>query len=36
MAQSFREALLKIKRVVAGYYPPLIARISKGGDLMLL
>ena len=36
MAQAFREALPKIKRTVAGYYPPLIGRISKGGDFMIL
>jgi len=36
MAEAFRLALPKIKRSVAGYFPPLIARISKGGDLLIL
>jgi len=36
MAEAFRLALPKIKRAVAGYFPPLIARISKGGDFMIL
>jgi hypothetical protein len=36
MAEAFRLALPKIKRAVAGFFPPLIARISKGGDFMTL
>jgi hypothetical protein len=36
MAHAFHLALPKIKRAVAGYFPPLIARISRGGDFMIL
>jgi glycogen synthase len=36
MAEAFHLALPKIRRAVARYFPPLIARISKGGDFMIL
>lgn len=36
MAEAFRLALPKIRRAVAGYFPPLVARISKKGDLLIL
>ena len=36
MAEAFRLALPKIRRTIAGFFPPLIARISKGGDFMIL
>ena len=36
MADAFRLALPKIRRSVAGFLPPLVARISKKGDLLIL
>jgi predicted nuclease of predicted toxin-antitoxin system len=36
MAEAFRLAFPKIRRAIAGYFPPLVARISKGGDFQTL
>lgn len=36
MAEAFSLALPKIRRAVAGFFPPLIARISKKGDVLVL
>ena len=36
MAEAFRLALPKIRRSVAGFFPPFVARISKTGDFLIL
>jgi hypothetical protein len=36
MAEAFRLAFPKIRRSIVGFHPPLLARISKVGDLLIL
>jgi predicted nuclease of predicted toxin-antitoxin system len=36
MAEAFQRALPDIRRTVAGYFHPLVARISKKGELLIL
>lgn len=36
MAEALRLALPAIRRTVAGYFPPLVAKISKRDDVLVL
>ena len=36
MVDAFRSAFPAIKRAVARYYPPLLARITKRDDFLIL
>lgn len=36
MAEAFRLALPTLRRAIAGFHPPLLARISKKGDVLIL